>query len=82
VRILKDPDSARFGRIFQGRGIVGMITVCGEVNAKNGYGGYTGMTPVVYFPETGRAELITDPVTLGMSNQGIEAHFKDCRSSS
>jgi hypothetical protein len=81
IRILKDPDSARFGRIFEGRGVVGKATICGEVNAKNGFGGYTGMTPFVYFPDDDRAELITDPVTLQMTHEGINVYYKDCRRS-
>lgn len=36
--MLKDPDSAKFGDIFFGR----HGTVCGTVNAKNAFGGYTG----------------------------------------
>lgn len=43
---LRDPDSARFGemwahndRKFAGKPVT---AVCGSVNAKNGYGGYTG----------------------------------------
>jgi hypothetical protein len=48
---LKDPDSAKFAwpngfvdgvwRDFYGRKHAGLIT-CGTMNAKNGYGGYTG----------------------------------------
>lgn len=38
---LKDPESARFGDITAGRSADG-TTVCGQVNAKNSYGGYTG----------------------------------------
>jgi hypothetical protein len=78
---LKDPASAQFGRIFDGRGLVGKATVCGEVNAKNGFGGYTGMRPFVYFPDDDRAELITNPATLQMTKEGINAYFKDCRTS-
>lgn len=38
---LRDPDSAKFGGAMVGpRGVV-----CGVVNAKNGFGGYTGMQP-------------------------------------
>lgn len=38
---LRDPDSAKFGGAMIGpRGVV-----CGVVNAKNGFGGYTGMQP-------------------------------------
>ncbi len=39
TRTLKDPDSVRFGTLFQGRGMSGKVTVCGEVNAKNSFGG-------------------------------------------
>ena len=44
---LKDPNSAIFGRIVAG--VSGddpnMLSVCGWVNAKNSYGGYTGDRP-------------------------------------
>ncbi len=43
---LKDPDSAKFGPKFSASSSGGeAITVCGLVNAKNSYGGYTGMKP-------------------------------------
>jgi hypothetical protein len=42
---LKDPESARFGEIRAGRRPNGDVIVCGWVNAKNGFGGYTGMEP-------------------------------------
>ena len=49
---LKDPDSAQFGaykavRSLDAKGDVprGSILVCGKVNAKNSYGGYTGELP-------------------------------------
>lgn len=38
TKILRDPDSAKFGKVvYREPGIV-----CGFVNAKNGFGGYTG----------------------------------------
>jgi hypothetical protein len=43
-RRLKDPESARFGRMSASNAD-GVVTVCGWVNAKNSYGGYTGMSP-------------------------------------
>lgn len=53
---LKDPDSAKFDwpneftdgwyRIPFSKKVTGWIT-CGTVNAKNGYGGYTGPAPVI-----------------------------------
>lgn len=45
-RALKDPGSAQFGARMATRDQEsGTIWVCGYVNAKNSYGGYTGMSP-------------------------------------
>mgnify|MGYP006929489890 CR=1 FL=1 len=44
-RVLKDPESGRFGEHRAGRGGDGILVVCGLVNAKNSYGGYVGMKP-------------------------------------
>lgn len=38
---LRDPESARFSGVYVHRGPSG-AAVCGRVNAKNGFGGYTG----------------------------------------
>lgn len=42
---LNDPESARFGKFGAARTKEGTIIVCGYVNAKNSFGGYTGMAP-------------------------------------
>lgn len=45
--ILKDPESAQFRNLYTksiGGKLVGSVVVCGEVNAKNSYGGYIGFT--------------------------------------
>lgn len=39
---LKDPESARFGDIWALKSSNGKRVVCGNVNAKNSFGGYTG----------------------------------------
>ena len=39
---LKDPDSAKFGNVWVKNGIV-----CGSVNSKNSYGGYSGFKSFV-----------------------------------
>ncbi|MBC2858764.1 hypothetical protein [Stappia sp. 28M-7] len=44
-RVLKDPESARFGTIVAGANADGVVTACGWVNAKNSFGGYTGEKP-------------------------------------
>lgn len=41
---LKDPDSAKFRRLQAYRASNGTVRVCGELNAKNSYGGYNGFT--------------------------------------
>ena len=66
---LSDPESAKFRDLFQpksGWPSPGFRTVCGEVNAKNQYGGYAGFISFVYsetdFPTTTAADKIaTDP---------------------
>lgn len=46
---MKDPDSVRFRAVRVVRYGTGAV-VCGEVNAKNSYGGYTGFSPFVGAP--------------------------------
>lgn len=83
TRGLKDPDSARFGKIFTGRG---GRTICGEVNARNGYGGYNGMTPFAYSVDTGEAAVVTigsikhmQPPASDFIPKVVKDYFRDCR---
>lgn len=58
LKTLRDPESARFGRVFvryckgldckAGDPAHGAPMVCGGVNAKNGFGGYTGLKVFLY----------------------------------
>ena len=44
IKSSKDPSSVRFGEVFKGHDKTGKERfICGYVNAKNSYGGYTGM---------------------------------------
>lgn len=52
----KDPDGAEFRNVF-----VTPFGVCGEVNAKNSYGGYTGYKLFVWQRKSGTA-IIMDEV--------------------
>lgn len=45
TRQLRDPSSAKFGEIRAVEEGPDNLFVCGFVNAKNGYGGFTGMEP-------------------------------------
>jgi Na+-translocating ferredoxin:NAD+ oxidoreductase RnfG subunit len=47
IRTLRDPESAKFGELFNSKN--NSNVVCGYVNARNGYGGYTGMERFIYF---------------------------------
>jgi len=51
---LKDPGSAEFRRVYFNRGANSVPTTCGEVNARNGFGGYIGFQR---FVSAGTAEL-------------------------
>jgi hypothetical protein len=57
---LKDPESARFKEddleVMPEQGVV-----CGKVNAKNGFGGYTGAQEYVYVRGQGAALSEDDP---------------------
>ena len=66
---LKDPASAQYGRTFvvpaseKSEKFSDMRVVCGEVNAKNAYGGYTGATRyIVLFgkPVSGGGTAVLD----------------------
>jgi hypothetical protein len=50
---LRDPDSAQFREVglfvYKGKTVV-----CGQVNSKNGYGGYVGFKPFIGGPSFGR----------------------------
>jgi len=47
VKDLKDPDSATFRQLSTGQA-ADRIYYCGELNAKNSYGGYIGFKRFVY----------------------------------
>lgn len=61
---LRDPDSAQFRNVKMG-GRADLPLVCGEVNSKNGFGGYTGFQrfvsggrPDITFLESDVADFI------------------------
>lgn len=58
---LRDPSSAQFRNISQTekKSLLefGVVTVCGEVNGKNAYGGYVGFQRFVSQPKFGRVYM-------------------------
>src|SRR5262245_45344149 len=73
VANLKDPDSVRFGSKFERlkhatRAGEPYEIVCGQVNARNSFGGYTGMTVFAWTSndnEVSTIPLITENLCLG-----------------
>ncbi len=45
---LKDPASTKYRNVFIHKSKEGHVTVCGEINSKNGYGGYSGWHKFMY----------------------------------
>ena len=83
---LKDPESARLGRLSAGmlpkegnlREESGIIAVCGFVNAKNSYDGYVGQMPFSGFL-TGAGDVHIFALS-GIATRDTEAWFyRDCR---
>ena len=53
----RDPGSAQFKTIVAG---AKPTIVCGWVNAKNGFGGYTNFVPFIYYANAGKGSALTD----------------------
>lgn len=77
VNQLRDPESARFGSVAADRDGEGVVSVCGWVNSKNGYGGYAGDAPFMGVLTGGRF------VVIGIAQSDTEraALLKICASS-
>lgn len=78
---LKDPESARFGEFRAVEdGAKGVVTVCGTVNAKNSFGGYTGMQPFIGaldFDEKGKPGKFL-PASFGSDKIGVSVVTEMC----
>ncbi len=62
---LKDPDSAEFKNSFVSR-LIGAPVVCGYVNAKNAFGGYTGFER---FISGGSIQVVESQMAAGEMNK-------------
>lgn len=65
---LRDPDSAQFRKLHATRQAE-TVYVCGEVNAKNGYGGYDGFEPF-YVASSGEIWLTNRYTPASVIEQG------------
>lgn len=79
-RGLKDPESARFGKIIAGIDSKGSTTVCLMVNAKNSYGGYTGEKPMmgVLTEKAPKAFVIAGQLSSDMAQYQDQVTHKVC----
>lgn len=82
---LKDPESARYGRISKPRReyMIASLkpfygySVCADINAKNSYGGYTGSKTFWFLIRDGRIERAQS--TEGFPGKMISrGHFMNC----
>lgn len=78
--LLKDPNSAEFrGLQAYTRDIAGVYVVCGQVNSKNSFGGYTGFQHFTY--SVSYAASATNPVIVNSNTPTMAADIavKACR---
>jgi hypothetical protein len=75
----KDPVSAQFENLKAARSGV-KVTVCGQVNGKNGYGAYAGFSPFIVFlnPQANTA-AITELASGDASSEQINRILNSCR---
>jgi hypothetical protein len=76
---LRDPESARFGEMWLGPSKSlkpGVRIVCGTVNSKNGFGGYTG--PELYSASINDQGAVTYVWMPGSFGQYEHTHFESC----
>ena len=58
--VLRDPQSAEFRNLSYRQGRTNLPdVVCGEVNARNAFGGFVGYAPFVYDPRTDEAGIVS-----------------------
>lgn len=60
---LKDPDSADFRSEFVSKLSNGALVLCGEVNAKNSFGGFTGFKRFIAGANASAPVLVEDEST-------------------
>ncbi len=63
---LMDPSAAQFRNMFAISRGMGDDTICGEMNAKNAYGAYTGFKPF-YVDEDGKFQAYSPEDPIGMT---------------
>jgi len=70
AKTLRDPSSAQFREVIVRRATTGAQIVCGEVNGRNGYGGYAGFQEFIW--HSGNVEMPTGPDDLSFTRRRLE----------
>lgn len=79
---LKDPESARFAQIAAVREPEGILLVCGFVNGRNSFGGYTGFQPFSgIYTELGQLGSTLSIINIGGTDSQQMATLSVCRDS-
>ena len=73
---LKDPESARFGLMVAASHPNKSSMVCGMVNAKNSYGGYTGDRPYFGLLISGNRFVV---INIGSRQSSADVAFETCK---
>ena len=80
---LKDPDSAEFSDV-QVKGVVSddlaVAVVCGQVNAKNSFGGYVGYRRFYFLNSSGTSDIASGDATKD-AKFGFDVMWSRCESS-
>ena len=71
---LRDPASAQF-RGLRALRAEQTLYVCGEVNARNGFGGYTGYVPFIVTSQNERGGRVTADLAREPTDAGLMAFF-------
>jgi hypothetical protein len=79
---LRDPSSAQFRNVERVVQPDGRVSVCGEINGKNAYGGYAGFTRFVVDGTTVLIEpsevIISDADNLSANTEFLHLHTEVC----
>lgn len=73
--LLKDPDSAKYRNQFLAQIDGGNLMLCGEVNSKNSFGGFTGFKRFIASPNPD-APSIVDGETGGISGADFDNAYR------
>ena len=79
---LKDPNSAMFGSMTAAQEDKNSSWVCGMVNARNSFGGYTGPKPfmgMLVHMDGGKAVRMFNVTTMGGTESATYATMEMCR---